>query len=271
MALQFDYKRELARFVAEDVGRGDVTSALLPKKDITARIITREPCVVSGASHAAAIFGMRRCKARVLKKDGSRIRKGQAVIGITGRASRILECERTALNLLARMSGIATMTDAMARKLPRGVGLYATRKTAPGLRRFDKEAVVAGGGKRHRLGLDESIMIKDNHIAADSMEGMITRAKRRGRFEIEVEDADGAMLAASSGASVIMLDNFAPSQIRRTVRLLEARGLRRRVKLEASGGITMKNIASYGRTGVDMISAGIITSAAKATDYTLEV
>ncbi|RNJ76826.1 MAG: carboxylating nicotinate-nucleotide diphosphorylase [Nitrosopumilus sp. D6] len=268
----FDFKKELARFVAEDIGRKDITSELLPKKNIKARIITREGCVVAGASHAATIFKMRRCKAMILKKDGSSARKNGTIMEISGRAARILECERTALNLLARMSGIATMTDMMARRIPGTVGLYSTRKTVPGLRYFDKEAVVIGGGKRHRLKLDESVMIKDNHIAADSIEGMMYRAKKRHKkFEIEVEDAENAVLAASGGASVIMLDNFTPHQIRRTVTLLEERGLRRRVRLEASGGITMENIAAYGRTGVDMISAGCITSSVRGIDYSLEV
>ena len=129
---------------------------------------------------------------------------------ITGNARNILACERTALNLLTRMSGIATQTNALVEKIPKKTKLYATRKTAPGLRYFDKEAVGIGGGKKHRLRLDEMVMIKDNHIAIEnSLLSLIKKAKKKyKKFEVEVENTSDAVLAAKEGATIIMLDNF---------------------------------------------------------------
>ena len=274
-----DIKRQLSRFLAEDIGRKDITSALLPKRIVTAKIMAREPALVAGTGHAKEIFGIKNCTSRILKMDGTRVEANQDIMRITGDASDLLSCERTALNLLARMSGIATHTREMVDMLPDGVELYATRKTAPGLREFDKQAVVIGGGKRHRLRLDESVMIKDNHIAvtamgreAESLEDLIKRARHKyDTLEVEVESAHDALLAARSGATTIMLDNLAPAQIRVAVRTLIKAGLRDGVHLEASGGITKRNIASYARTGVDMISVGSITSSVVNIDMSLEI
>ena len=274
-AAPFDPRRHLARFLAEDVGRGDITGALLPRKRVSARIVSRERAVVAGTVHASEIFGLRGCDARILREDGSRTGPGQAVMEVTGDARDVLACERTALNLLARMSGIATQTSLLAARLPAGTALYSTRKTAPGLRHFDKEAVHIGGGMRHRLGLDRAVMIKDNHIAVAGrplLAEMIRKARRRhGEVEVEVESVADAVLAAREGASTIMLDNFSPPEIRRAVRELKRHGLRDAVRLEASGGINAGNISRYGRTGVDMVSVGSITSAARGIDMSLEI
>jgi nicotinate-nucleotide pyrophosphorylase (carboxylating) len=182
-------------------------------------------------------------------------------------------CERTALNLLTRMSGIATQTSQLVKKIPNKTKLYATRKTAPGLRYFDKEAVEIGGGKKHRLRLDEMVMIKDNHIAVSgSLESLIKKAKKKHkRFEVEVENIAGLVLAAKSGASIIMLDNFTPIQIKKAITVLKNQKLRNKVLLEASGGINSKNISAYGKTGVDIISVGSITNSVKGIDMSLEV
>ena len=171
------------------------------------------------------------------------------------------------------MSGIATQTDSLARMLPRGTKLFATRKTAPGLRVFDKEAVKIGGGEKHRMALDEMIMLKDNHLAVGpSIEELLKHAKkRRRRVEIEVGSKRDAITAARGGASIIMLDNFTPRQIIDTIRKLERLELRNTVKLEASGGITEKNIKHYAKTGVDMISVGSITNSVRGIDLSLEI
>jgi nicotinate-nucleotide pyrophosphorylase (carboxylating) len=192
---------------------------------------------------------------------------------IAGDAGKILTCERTALNLLTRMSGIATQTNELVKKIPKKTKLYATRKTAPGLRYFDKEAVEIGGGKKHRLRLDEMVMIKDNHIAVEnSLLSIIKKAKRKyKKFEVEVENTSDAVLAAKEGATIIMLDNFSPSQIKRTIKVLKNQKLRNKVMLEASGGINSKNIFKYGQTGVDIISVGSITNAVKGIDMSLEI
>ncbi len=271
--LSFNSRKQLLQFLVEDVGKGDITSALLPKRDISVRIISRERAVVAGVMHAREIFKLKGCSGKILKKDGSKIRANQTIMTVTGDAGKILTCERTALNILARMSGIATQTDKLVKKIPNKTKIYATRKTAPGLRYFDKEAVEIGGGKRHRLQLDEMVMIKDNHIAVgDSLVSIIRKAKKRYRkFEVEVESTSDAVLAAKEGAAIVMLDNFTPHQIRQTIKVLKNQGLRSRITLEASGGINSENISEYGRTGVDIISVGSITNSVKGIDMSLEI
>ena len=261
-------------FLSEDMGKGDITSDLLPKRKITAKIISRENAVVAGAKYAKEIFKLKGCNAKIIKNDGSKVKPNQTIMTISGEAAKILTCERTALNLLSRMSGIATQTEQLVRKISnKKTRLYATRKTAPGLRYFDKEAVEVGGGKKHRLRLDEMVMIKDNHIAvADSLLSLIKSAKGKyKKFEVEVENTADAVLAAKEGATIIMLDNFSPEQIKKTIQVLKGMKLRNKVLLEASGGINAKNIARYGNTGVDIISIGSITNSVKGIDMSLEV
>ena len=192
---------------------------------------------------------------------------------ITGNADKILTCERTALNIITRMSVIATQTNKLVKKIPNETKLYATRKTAPGLRFFDKNAVEIGGGKKHRLRLDEMVMIKDNHIAVEqSLLSLIKKAKKKyKRFEVEVENTQDAVIAAQEGATIIMLDNFSPSQIISTIKVFKNKKLRKNILLEASGGITSKNISRYGKTGVDIISIGSITNSVKGIDVSLEI
>ena len=272
--LSHNTKKMLLEFLAEDIGKGDITSALLPKKRISTRIISRENAIVAGTKYAKEIFTINECNVRILKKDGSKVRPNQTVMTITGNARKILSCERTALNLLSRMSGIATQTRFLVDKIKnKKTKLYATRKTAPGLRIFDKEAVEIGGGKKHRLRLDEMVMIKDNHIAVEnSLSSLIKKAKRKyKKFEVEVENTSDAVLAAKEGATIIMLDNFSPAQIKKTIETLKKLKLRNKVKLEASGGIDSKNIAKFGKTGVDIISVGSITNSVKGIDVSLEI
>jgi len=267
-------KKELLRFLAEDLGKGDITSALLPTKKIKAKIISRENAIVAGVKHAKDIFLIKGCKVKILKKDGIRIKKNQAILEISGNPQGVLSCERTALNLLSRMSGIATQTDELVKKIPRNsTKLFATRKTAPGLRFFDKEAVEIGGGEKHRMSLDQMVMLKDNHIAVgESITQLIKKAKKKyKKIEIEVENKKDAILAAKMGVSIIMLDNFTPRNITNTINELKKFGLRKKIKLEASGGINSKNIKKFARTGVDMISVGVITSSVKGIDFSLEI
>lgn len=271
--MTFNSKKQLSQFLAEDIGKGDITSKLLSKKKISARIISREDAIVAGATYAKEIFKLKGCNVRILKKDGSKVKPNQTILQITGDAGNILTCERTALNLLTRMSGIATQTSDLVKKIPKKTKLYATRKTAPGLRYFDKEAVEIGGGKKHRLRLDEMVMIKDNHIAIEnSLSSLIKKTKKKyKKFEVEVENTQDAVLAAKENATIIMLDNFTPSQIKKTIQVLKNQKLRNKVLLEASGGINSKNIFKYGQTGVDIISIGSITNSVKGIDMSLEI
>ena len=269
-------KKELSRFISEDVQSGDVTSVLLPKNKIKAKIISRENGILAGVKFAGDIFRLKGCSVKIIKKDGTKVKPNQIILQVFGNARTILSCERTALNLISRMSGIATHTNLLVskiRKINKKTKLYSTRKTAPGLRFFDKEAVEIGGGHKHRMSLNEMVMIKDNHLlVSNSMKDIIKNARKRHKnVEVEVESQRDAILAASSGATIIMLDNFSPEQIKKTITALQKKKLRNKVKLEASGGINSKNIGAFAKTGVDMISVGSITNSVKGLDLTLEV
>ena len=267
-------KKELSRFLAEDIGRGDITSKLLPRKKIKARIISRQNGIISGVNYAREIFLSKGCKVKILKKDGNKIKPKDIILEIEGLAQSILSCERTALNLLSRMSGIATQTSNLVKKIKAVTSktkLYATRKTAPGLRYFDKEAVKVGGGEKHRMALDEMILLKDNHLlVSGSLSRIISKARKKHKI-IEVENQEDALLAALSGATIIMLDNFNPKEISKTISNLKKAKLRNRVLLEASGGINAKNIQAFAKSGVDMISVGEITNSVIGIDLSLEV
>jgi nicotinate-nucleotide pyrophosphorylase (carboxylating) len=174
------------------------------------------------------------------------------------------------------MSGIATQTNhliSQIKKHSKKISLYSTRKTAPGLRYFDKEAVRIGGGYKHRIALDDMVMIKDNHLLlCNSMKSIIKKARKKHKHvEVEVENQNDAIFAAEYGATIIMLDNFSPTQIKKTITTLQKKKLRNRIKLEASGGINFKNINAYAKTGVDIISVGSITNSVTGLDLSLEV
>jgi nicotinate-nucleotide pyrophosphorylase (carboxylating) len=274
--LKYSPKRELKRFLDEDVGNGDITSKLLQKKKIVAKIITREKTIVAGTKYAKEIFALKKCKTKIYKNDGKIAKANQTILEIKGNAGDILTCERTTLNLLSRMCGIATQTNNLKKQI-KSVGskskVFATRKTVPGLRFFDKEAVKIGGGEKHRMTLNEMIMIKDNHLAVEkSIEDVLRKAKKtRGKIEIEVETEKDAILCAKMGADIVMLDNFSPEKIKKTVKKLTKLKLRNKVVLEASGRINSKNITRYAKTNVDMISVGSITNSVNGIDLSLEI
>ena len=269
-------KKELLRFISEDIQNGDVTSILLPKNKIKAKIISRENGILAGVKFTGDIFRLKGCNVKIVKKDGAKLKPNQIILQVSGNARTVLSCERTALNLLSRMSGIATQTNLLVskiRKINKKTNLYSTRKTAPGLRFFDKEAVKIGGGHKHRMSLNDMVMIKDNHLlVTNSMESIIKNARKQHKHvEVEVENQRDAILAANSGATIVMLDNFSPEQIKKTITTLQKKKLRNKVKLEASGGINSKNITEYARTNVDMISVGSVTNSVKGLDLSLEV
>ena len=269
-------KKALESFLAEDVGKGDITSKLLDKKEISANIISRQTGIIAGVKYAREVFLSRRCKVKILKRDGQTIKPNEKIMIISGPAYTILSCERTVLNLVSRMSGIATQTNNLVKIIKKtnpNTELYSTRKTAPGLRLFDKEAVEIGGGNKHRMSLDQMIMIKDNHIAVSkSLRELIRLAKRHYKtIEVEVENLNDAITAAIEGATIIMLDNIPPNKIRKIAKALERLDLRDKVKLEASGGIDATNVRSYAKSGIDMISIGKLTSSVSGLDLSLEI
>jgi nicotinate-nucleotide pyrophosphorylase (carboxylating) len=193
---------------------------------------------------------------------------------IRGGARSILQAERLLLNFMSRMSGISTLTRECAGRAGK-VRVAATRKTTPGFRSFEKRAVVVGGGDPHRFDLSSSVIIKDNHLKLMSLEEALCAAKAGASFtkkvEVEVERLEDVLKAASLGADIIMFDNMRPEMIREGVERLKREGLRDRVLLEASGGITPENVSDYAATGVDVVSLGALTRSARWIDFSLEI
>lgn len=274
-------KEKLKSFLKEDLGHGDVTSDLLVMDGtvVEAEIVAKESGVLAGLEEIKPLLEEFGLKTEKLKEDGDRLKKGEAILRVIGDAKTILALERTVLNFLCRMSGIATLTAKlveMVRKAGFKTIIACTRKTAPGLEYFDKKAVRIGGGDTHRLHLDDMILVKDNHIkVVGSVSEAIKRAKEKASFskkiEVEVSNLAEALEAARVGADIIMLDNFTPAQIKETLLQLEKEGLRSKVLVEASGGINEDNVVEFASTGVDILSIGMLTHSAKALDLSLEV
>jgi nicotinate-nucleotide pyrophosphorylase (carboxylating) len=272
---------KLRGILAEDIGQGDITTELLipPKTILEAQIISRERGIAAGLEEAKIFWESLRIKVQHSASDGDQTRPGKVLMVITGDARTILSAERTVLNILSRMSGIATSARNVLEKL-RSSGAKAkvacTRKTAPGLLYFDKKAVLVGGGDTHRLHLDDMILIKDNHIAvAGGVQKAVEKAREKASFskkvEVEVARAEDALIAVRAGADIVMLDNFSPEEVKRAVVLLKKEKLYGKALLEASGGITTRNVVEFATAGIDMVSLGEITQSAKALSISLEV
>ncbi|MEM3078107.1 MAG: carboxylating nicotinate-nucleotide diphosphorylase [Nitrososphaerales archaeon] len=279
--LPLEIEESLKNFLREDVCSGDITSKAVLDDEVKgeAIIITKEGGTVAGLTEVVRLFEFLGCIAEPLVKDGDIIKAGQGIVRIKGKAKAILEGERVALNLLSRMSGIATETKKFlesAKRVNSKVKIACTRKTAPGLRVFDKKAVEIGGGDTHRLRLDDCALIKDNHVRlVGSVREAVKRAVEKVSFtkkvEVEVGSAKEALEAAEAGADIVMLDNMRIKEVRRVVDEFEKRGYRGKVLLEASGRINKKNIVEYAKTGVDIISVGAITHSPKALDMSLKI
>jgi nicotinate-nucleotide pyrophosphorylase (carboxylating) len=279
----FNVKESLINFLIEDIGTGDITSntTLSPSIFARAQIVckTEDTAMVCGLKEAGMIFDICDCRNHTLVKDGTIVEKQTIVMDITGKALSILKAERTALNLIMRMSGIATET----RKFVDAVDAYkdsvriaCTRKTVPGLRFFDKKAVSIGGGDSHRMSLDDMVLIKDNHIFfSESVEKSVKLARQNVgssiRVECEVTTLDSAIAAINAGADIIMLDNFSPSDVSRTIKEITKKGIRNKAKLEVSGGISLQNVKSYAKSRPDIISIGHLTHSPEAINFSLEM
>jgi nicotinate-nucleotide pyrophosphorylase (carboxylating) len=266
--------------LAEDIGGGDVTSGyFIPEaRRATAFVAVRKDGVVSGVELAARVFAKvdPQLDVEILIHDGSRVAAGALLIRVEGSARSILTAERTALNFLQRLSGVATLT---ARHVERVKGTRArildTRKTTPGYRLLEKNAVLDGGGTNHRIGLYDRAMVKDNHLAAEGgveeLQAAIHRLKAEKpevAVELEADNLDQVRaFLALEGVDYILLDNMSLEQMREAVAL---RGVRSKPQLEASGGVTLESLASIARTGVDFISVGALTHSAPALDVGLD-
>lgn len=272
---------KLRRILDEDLWYDDITSEALidPKTRLEGEIICKEDCIVAGIQEASTLFEMHDCSVESAVKEGKMVIGNSKILKISGKASIILGLERTALNLMTRMSGIATETNRIlkeARTVSPSVRIAGTRKTAPGLTFFDKRAISVGGGDTHRIGLDDLVLIKDNHIAIiGSVSEAVKKAKDRVSFtkkiEVEVSTLNNAVDAVTAGADIILLDNLTPTEITGIIEELTTRKYRDRILIEASGGINQKNIRSYASTGVDVISLGFLTHSVKSIDMSLEV
>jgi len=273
--------RKLLEFLEEDTPFWDITTdAIIPKNTvIRAQVIARQSGVVACIEDVTYFLKRLGLEVKELAGDGDIVNKDAPVLEIVGDARTVLAIERTILNILMHCSGVATevrkLVDIVKRVNPR-VRVAATRKTLPGLRYFEKKAVAIGGGDTHRLSLSDAILIKDNHLrVVESVEEVVKLAKERASFthkvEVEVSTVEDAIKAAEAGADIVMLDNMHPQEVAKVVEELRKRGLRDRVVIEVSGGVTAENIVEYAKLDVDVISCGYITLSARALDMSLEV
>jgi nicotinate-nucleotide pyrophosphorylase (carboxylating) len=275
---QIDKIIELA--LAEDLGQGDITSEILIPLDLVGKayILVKEEGVIAGLEVAEKVFRHvdPTLKVEILIKDGAKVKAGDITANVSGAVISILEAERTAINFVQKLSGVATATSKYVAKV-QGLktNIVDTRKTTPGMRLLEKYAVRMGGGKNHRLHLGDGILIKDNHLVALramglSLKEIVAKAKKNApkgiRVEVEATSLQEALDAAGAGADMILLDNMPPEEMKRVVSMLP-----RHVKTEASGGITLENVRAAALSGVDVISVGALTHSTKALNVSLEL
>jgi len=273
-------EEKLRQLLVEDLGQGDVTvAAIIPANlMVNAIVVAKEEGVVAGIEETTILAEFLGLNVQDKVVDGAKIKNKQVLMKISGDAQTILATERTLLNLLSRMSGIATKTRSLTDKLKKAgvkTRIAATRKSAPGLLYFDKKAVIVGSGDPHRLHLDDMILIKDNHLAiVGSVEEAVKKAKANGSFtkkiEVEVTKVEDAVKAARAGADIVMLDNFSPKRTKEAIEALRNAGFGN-VLLEVSGGITSETLLEYASAQIDIISMGELTHSVKALDISLEI
>jgi len=270
----FEVERIVRTALEEDIGLGDVTTEVTvdPETIARAELVAKEDFCLAGIEVAATVF--RTLDADIafekLLEDGRMVRRGEVLAWIRGRAAILLQGERVALNLLQRMSGIATLTARYVEKVAGTAAVIVdTRKTVPGLRALDKYSVRMGGGRNHRIGLFDGVLIKENHIAAaGGIAAAIGNARQKLphtlKIEIETRDLAEVQEALDAGADIIMLDNMTLEEMRRGVELIDGRAL-----IEASGGVNLETVRDIAETGVNIISVGALTHSVKAADISL--
>jgi nicotinate-nucleotide pyrophosphorylase (carboxylating) len=273
------WREIIAEIMREDIGFRDITTAALcPKNmELSAEIVSEGEGICAGVEEAAHILKSNALTVRELMKEGTEMKEGSAILEVSGNSRRLFEAERTALNIIQRMSGIATMTNKatkLAREVNPKVKVTCTRKTVLGY--LDKKSVEIGGGDPERWRLDDEVLIKRNHIrVVGSVEECLSRAKEHASFTkricIEVNSANDALEAAKNGADVVMFDNMPHDEIENASRMLNDSGLRDKIIVEVSGGITLDNIQEYAKHDVDYISMGCLTHSVKAVDVSLRL
>ena len=274
-----EIRRAVRAALAEDLGRGDVTTlaTVPPGTQSVALMRAREPLVVAGLQFAELAFKQLSTKIQIKKmaSDGQRMQAGETILKISGSARASLSAERVALNFLQRLSGVATATAQFVDSVQgTSTTILDTRKTTPGWRRFEKFAVACGGGENHRLGLFDMVLIKDNHLVAlrhekpNAIAAAILRARKKFpklKVEVEADTLEQVAQVAAAGADIILLDNMTTAQLRQAVKIVGGRA-----KTEASGGVNLKTVRAIAATGVDFISVGAITHSARAVDIGLD-
>ncbi len=270
---------QISAFLAEDLGRGDITTQACVKRNQNARgrFVAKEPMTVAGLEAAEAVFATLDSQQQLeaFVSDGEQVEAGKVIARTNGFADVLLAGERLALNLLQRLSGIATLTRTYVEAVEgTKAAVVDTRKTVPGLRMLEKYAVQAGGGRNHRFGLDDGVLIKDNHIALAGGVGVaVKRAKESvghlHKIEVEVSTERDLREAIEEGADILLLDNLTPEETARLVSIARERAPG--VLLESSGGITLANVRAYAEAGVDLISVGALTHSARALDISFKI
>jgi len=270
--------QSLLRFIEEDSPFGDITSdAVIPDGTCRAVIRTEQEGIIAGIDEASALFAYFGITPLHHKNDGDTVRSGDVILALAGETKGILVVERTVLNIIGRMSGIATQTRKMV-EIVHAVNpacrIASTRKTCPGLRALDKKAVLLGGGDPHRMSLSDGILIKDNHLVLVPLTDAIRAAKKVSAYrkiEVEVESPADALTAVQEGADIILLDNMAPRKVQETLACLKHAGLRESIIIELSGGIDETSLSEYAALDIDVISMGALTHTVRNFSVTLEV
>ncbi|MEK7540330.1 MAG: carboxylating nicotinate-nucleotide diphosphorylase [Patescibacteria group bacterium] len=266
-------EKKLLEILAQDIGKEDVSTRLVPETPCTAVVTAGETCVVSGVEEAVFLLRHAKAKVTIHKKDGEQAKKEDKIITAKGRNKPILECERTVLNVLGRMSGVATLCKKASQIAGKKARIFLTRKTMPGFNEFDKKACAHGGVFPHRKNLAEMILFKDNHLEFASITNLLKKAHHAKKFtpakkvEIEVDNTRQAIEAAENGADIIMLDNFSPQNAKKTIARIKK--INPHVQVELSGGINLKNLEKYVNIGADMVSMGQLTKEAKMVDFSM--
>ncbi len=266
---------DIKKWIKEDIPYWDVTTSLVPSKKVEGKIYTKQEGIVAGLIFVQRIFEFLGSECEILVKEGEKVSKKTAVAVVKGDINNLLQAERVSLNILGRLSGIATQTASMieiAHKTNPEIRICATRKVVPGLGKYDKYAVVAGGGDTHRFNLSDMILLKENHLRGfQSITSAIEKAKKETSFskkiEVEVQNEEQALEAAKAGADIIMLDNFTPEQAKLTIPKIKAINIQ--LLVELSGNISLENLGTYAFEDVDLISSGALTHSVKNFDFTM--
>tara|TARA_B100000949_G_C14272617_1_gene448053 strand:+ start:1470 stop:2315 length:846 start_codon:yes stop_codon:yes gene_type:complete len=280
MKTKSNHINKLLNFYLEDLGDGDITTESIIENDIlkTAKIISKENGILAGIEEISDLCVQRNLEIKWNFSDGDEVKSSDVLCHISGKIKSILSVERVILNLLGHMCGVATMTHKaiqLAKLENNDIIIAGTRKTLPGLRYFEKKAIVIAGGNSHRFNLGDMILIKENHLKiSKNINSTIQKIKSAlpgHSIEIEIQNQSDLITAVNAGADTVLLDNMNPEQIQSCIELLTSNDLRKNIILEASGNITLDNIRSYAKTGVDIISMGVLTHSSKILDLSLIV